>query len=259
MDYALLVGINAYPDPSNVLDGCLNDVSDVSGLLRGSYGFASSSIAALLDQAATAAAIQTAIQDTVATLRDGDRFLFWYSGHGDQMLYGDINSDVICPVDYDGTPAHAVSIIQFHNMFGRIPAGVRAYWGSDSCFSGNLQRKFQLTTRRTRHFKRERPQTPPVFKRSMTLQAAADALPNIVLLAACRGDQESSEWASSGGRSNGAFTHFLLDVLEQSGGTGLAVSALISKTQAELTANNLDQAPQCTGSANALASPFLGD
>jgi uncharacterized caspase-like protein len=99
MDYALLVGINAYPFP-NKLNGCVNDVTDISAALTTLLNFDSHNISTILDKAATAANIKAALSAVINKLHDGDRFLFWYSGHGAQLRQGDVATDVICPVDF---------------------------------------------------------------------------------------------------------------------------------------------------------------
>ncbi len=137
MNCAVLVGINQYPYP-NALNGCLNDVSLIEAEIENALGFPRSGIQKLLDTSATANAIRNTLREAVSQLHEGDKFLFWYSGHGAQLVDGDIATDVICPVDFEFTPETSVTVSDFHAIFAGIPAGVIAVWGSDSCHSGDL-------------------------------------------------------------------------------------------------------------------------
>ena len=139
MDKALLVGINAYP--GSPLQGCLNDVRDMAGLLSQSYGFMPNEVRLLVDGEATRDNIVQGLTDLVSTASSGDRILFHYSGHGTQMP-GSSGTvlDAICPVDFDFTLRHAVTALDFSGIFSAIPEGVLFNWLSDSCYSGNLTR-----------------------------------------------------------------------------------------------------------------------
>jgi hypothetical protein len=55
---ALLVGLNHYPDPTNNLKGCVNDVLMSSQHLQNNYGFAVEDIRLLTDERATTANIR---------------------------------------------------------------------------------------------------------------------------------------------------------------------------------------------------------
>ena len=191
MDRAVFVGINAYPYP-NALHGCLNDINDVGAAVETVCHFDSAGIVVLTDDKATADAIMATLQNVVALLKAGDRFLFWYSGHGAQLTDGDAATDVICPVDFNFTQATSVSVQDFHDIFSRIPSGVIAMWGSDSCHSGDLERDLY------RHG------VPKMFRRDVshrgssaptkvrTFRDVAAALPNIALISGCRSDQSAS-------------------------------------------------------------------
>src|SRR5437762_3081523 len=98
--HALLIGINDYSasrlpalpaeaapgrDVPN-LDGALNDVAIMRGLLIALYGFKPADIATLTDQRATRGAIlRTLEQQLVATTNEGDVVFFYFSGHGSQV------------------------------------------------------------------------------------------------------------------------------------------------------------------------------
>ena len=86
--YALLVGINEYPNPSHRLSGCVNDVTRMSEFLKARFdpaaGFVLDPPAVLTDQRATRADIIREFQVHLGRARAGDVALFYYSGHGSQ-------------------------------------------------------------------------------------------------------------------------------------------------------------------------------
>jgi hypothetical protein len=259
MDKALCVGINKYAYP-NALHGCVNDIKDISAELIGACGFKSSDIAMLQDQAGTAAAIKSALREFVALLKPGDRFLFWYSGHGAQLHDGDAATDVICPVDFNFTAQTSVTVQDFRDIFGKIPAGVTAVWGSDSCHSGDLEKDFYLKGV-PKLFRR-----PPLEASEMAKLAApktirtfkdiSTTLPNVALMSGCESDQTSAD-AYINGRYNGAFTYFLLQTLKAQGGLTVPLTALVTKVQAALQENRYVQVPQLSGPPSEVARTFL--
>src|ERR1700737_1939753 len=123
MNRALLVGINNYPDPQNALRGCVNDITDMAAFLLKPMGFAKADIRLLVDDRATAQSIHYHIGWLVNGVDPGDRVVFHYSGHGAQMALrlpsGDVSvvHDAICPYDFDWTPDHAITDVDFQSLF----------------------------------------------------------------------------------------------------------------------------------------------
>ena len=122
---ALLVGINDYPSP-NQLSGCLNDIDDMSAYLQSACGFEPGDIQTIADKQATTANILAALEAFASSLAPGDRALFHYSGHGAQMptrTSGEIDGldEVICPVDFDWSDAHAIRDDDFIGSSLRSP------------------------------------------------------------------------------------------------------------------------------------------
>jgi hypothetical protein len=256
MDYAVLVGINAYQYP-NALNGCLNDVADIKGELIAALSFAPSSILELTDAGATAQSIKQSLSACVGQLKSGDRFLFWYSGHGDQLNNGAASTDVICPIDYNFTVDSSVTVSDFHSIFSKIPDGVDAFWGSDSCHSGDLERDMHRQGV-PRQYRRNPasfvpPPPPKTFARFRDISAG---LPNIVLMSGCRSDQTSAD-AYISDRYNGAFTHFFVQTIQAPNGLGTPLSALLPEIQAALQAGGYPQIPQLSGRPTALQADFM--
>ena len=82
---ALLVGINKYK-AVNGLSGCVADVRNMEGLLKGTFEFPDDSIRVLTDEQATHAGIVTGLQGAPRARAEKDAIVvFHYSGHGSQM------------------------------------------------------------------------------------------------------------------------------------------------------------------------------
>ncbi len=262
-DRALLVGINAYP--GQPLNGCVNDVDDMAAYLVKDRGFAPGAITVLKDGQATTAKIVAGLKALVKGLKAGDRVVFHYSGHGTQMpSYSGTEVDgldeVICPVDFDWTDAHALRDKQFHAILSAVPAGVEFMWISDSCHSGDLQR----AVLRGPILRRDRFYIPPPAIRAQIdaarirgvrvshLPKAATDL-NVALLAGCRSDQTSAD-ASIDGRWSGAFTYFLLVSLRA--GKKSPLKSRLRSAVLRLHKAQYDQTPQLAAPPEVAGRPF---
>jgi phospholipase C len=255
MDRAVCVGIDAYPYP-NVLKGCVNDISDVTSEIKSACGFDPNNVVTLLDAKATAAAIKETLKEQVALLKNGDRFLFWYSGHGAQLVDRDAATDVICPVDFDFSPAKSVTVQDFHEIFSAIPHGVTAVWGSDSCHSGDLS-KDMYGNGVPRMFRRDPSAASKALpKMRRTFKDVSDVMTNIALMAGCHSNQTSAD-AFIDGRYNGAFTYYLLKVLQGLGGLKKPLTGVIVNVQTTLKTASYAQVPQLSGPPTEVARTFL--
>jgi len=266
-DRALLVGINAYPAP-NELRGCVNDIEDMSAFIVDACGFHERGIRLLKDEHATTHGIRTALSHLVHDAKPGDRLLFHYSGHGAQMPSRNKNQEVdgldevICPVDFDWSDAHALRDKDFHRIFSTVPTGVEFVWVSDSCHSGDLFRDLRAPDA---PYRKPRFIAPPQaiadeiavarskgFVRAPLL--APTAAPNVALIAGCKSTQTSAD-ADFGQRANGAATYFLLQQLKRHPAAKL--SAVIPKVVAALEAGDFGQEPQLEGDPGLEARSFL--
>lgn len=152
---ALLVGIDAYPDPAARLEGCVNDVYAVSALLQESgFGLNASDrftkqddeIRVLLDRRATASAIRERLEWLLDDARPGDVRLFYYSGHGAQIPgYGPSDSvdrldECLVPHDFDWSRERAILDDQIYELYSQLEYGVRFVMALDCCHSGGMSR-----------------------------------------------------------------------------------------------------------------------
>lgn len=169
--YALLIGINDYPDVLDAsgnlakdangnpidpdLKGCENDVKAMVALITTKYGVKTENVKTLLSKQATGEAFIENMKWLVNAPKAGDQVLFFFSGHGGQIKSDkeeDGLDEVIVLADNKLVP---------DDFFGELApmfasAGVNATFVFDSCYSGGMARqgmriKFQDLTKSTVH------------------------------------------------------------------------------------------------------------
>lgn len=143
---ALLVGINKYPNESDRLEGCVNDVFLMSATLQ-ECGFAPEDIRVCLDERATAAGICERLDWLLDDPKAGDERVFYYSGHGATIpAYGakgepDRKNETLVPHDFDWSPERAIVDDQIFQMYSQLPFGTRFAMILDCCHSGGMHRQ----------------------------------------------------------------------------------------------------------------------
>lgn len=142
---ALLIGINNYPDPSNVLEGCVNDVFLMSSVLQES-GFDPEDIRVVLDDRATTEGIMERLDWLLDGVQDKDERMLFFSGHGAQIPGYNVKDEpdhvdeCLVPYDFDWSPARAIRDKQFCEMYSQLPYGSYFVAMFDCCHSGGLTR-----------------------------------------------------------------------------------------------------------------------
>lgn len=142
---ALLVGINDYPNPSDRLEGCVNDVFLMSSLLQES-GFEADDIRVVFNERATARGIVERLEWLLDGAEDGQARVFYYSGHGAQIPgYGvgekvDRKDECLVAHDFDWTREHAVTDDQFYDLYSQLPYKTHFLTILDCCHSGGMTR-----------------------------------------------------------------------------------------------------------------------
>lgn len=258
---ALLVGINAYPNPSNNLRGCINDIVDVEYFIASKNKvYPKENIRTLTDSRATKKAILTALNWLLLGASAGDQILFQYSGHGAQIpshssaIEKDGLDEIICPYDFSGEdPAGtAISDKEFASIFAKIPHGVHFVWISDSCHSEDLSRKHEIVepidafneTRFRRFNYKNLTQKTEAIAPIASLGSAHSPL-NGALLSGCASHQLSAD-AYINNRFNGAFTHYLIKNLSLYG-QDASMQDIVKYVNIDLMENDFDQNPQSEG------------
>lgn len=143
---ALLVGINDYPNPSDRLDGCVNDVFTMSAVLQ-ECGFPADSIRTCLNERATAAGILERLEWLLEDAGPRDELVFYYSGHGARIPeYGafeepDRLTETLVPWDFDWTREKAISDEQIYGLYSQLPYHARLAMIFDCCHAGSMHRQ----------------------------------------------------------------------------------------------------------------------
>lgn len=143
---ALLVGINDYPNPSDRLEGCVNDVFLMSSLLQ-ENGFKADDIRVVLNDRATAKGIVERLEWLLDGADDGMERVFYYSGHGAQIPgYGvgekvDRKDECFVAYDFDWSRERAVTDDQFYELYSQLPYDTRFCAILDCCHSGGMTRE----------------------------------------------------------------------------------------------------------------------
>ena len=257
---ALLIGINAYPNPNNNLRGCINDIVDMEYFIASKNKvYQKENIRTLTDSRATKKGILTALNWLLLGASAGDQILFHYSGHGAQLpskghaYEKDGLDEIICPYDFRGESATetAISDKEFAKIFANIPKGVHFVWISDSCHSEDLSRKHEIVESDDTRFRR--------FNRNHSINKSDQTEANApvaslgsapiplhgALLSGCASHQLSAD-ANINNRFNGAFTHYLIKNLSQYG-QNASMQDIVKYVNIDLMDNDYDQNPQSEG------------
>jgi hypothetical protein len=254
---ALLVGINEYPNTSNNLRGCINDIVDMEYFIASKNKvYPKENIRTLTDSRATKKAILTALDWLLLGASAGDQILFQYSGHGAQIpshspaIEKDGLDEIICPYDFrvEAAAETAISDKEFAKIFAKIPKGVHFVWISDSCHSEDLSRKHNLVESTDTRFRR--------FNHNDSINKAQAIAPiaslgstaitlNGALLSGCASHQLSAD-AYINNRFNGAFTHYLIKNLSLYG-QDASMQEIVKYVNIDLMKNDYDQNPQSEG------------
>ena len=136
---ALIVGIDAYPDPYQ-LGGCVNDAE----AWRRALGVKRFECQALYNDGAIRWNILHNLATLLAESKPGDVVAFVYSGHGTQLRdvtadEGDGWDEALCPVDSLETGGFLTDD-DLRAAIGKAAPGVRVVVFADSCYSGTITR-----------------------------------------------------------------------------------------------------------------------
>jgi hypothetical protein len=265
---AFLVGIN-YINTQSELNGCYNDVVNVSQYLRSTLGYSSDAIIILTDgnrnsAVGTASALAPTRKNIIAGLTAlvagmvaGDEAFFHFSGHG--TLARDTNNDEVsgfdsclCPVDY-AVPASADGGIITDDeirtlLINRVPRGAQLYVVLDCCHNGtgcDIRYKYEDFSIL---------QSPPSSGRAPVWQTRQSAFANpkytntageVFMISGCRDEQTSAD-AYINNSFAGALTHAVFAILRanQPNLRTYSWSALLRDVRHFMRVNRFSQIPQ---------------
>lgn len=258
---ALLVGIN-YRDTESELNGCYNDVVNVSQFLRSNLGYSSTAITVLTDgnrgsvfpasAAPTRQNILAGISALISGLVAGDEAIFHFSGHG--TLVRDTNGDEVtgfdsclCPIDYATPPSAGGGIITDDELrallINKVPKGVRLYVILDCCHNGtgcDIRYKYEDFSR----LLAVRPTLRWNTQQKAFLQSKySDTQGDVFMISGSRDEQTSAD-AYINNQFAGALTYALIATLRASDLRTYSWSSLLRDLRHFMRVNNYSQIPQ---------------
>jgi len=253
---ALLIGINDYSLSSNRwpnLTGTVNDVTTLNEMLVHLYGFEQRDIVTLTDKRATRVAIVKAIEDLAAKSGKGDVVLFYYAGHGSQIVNTksdepDQRDETIVPAD-SRVNARDIRDKELRPLFNRIlDRGARLTIVLDACHSASGARAYGRG-RGVRVDLRDLADGKDYGPRPEDRGA--------LVLAATQDFAEAWETTDDRGKRRGVFTWALINALRDAA-PGEAAEDTFLRAKGRVYADRAYQEPVLAGNASARRAPFLG-
>jgi len=138
MKLALGVAINKYIHEDSNLNGCVNDWNNFKNTII-ELGFPKSYIRQVTNRRATKDAIIKRLKAYTSFLTAGDTFIFFYSGHGAQIINRgkdkelDNRDEIILPTDY--IRGNYLYDDEIYEVISSLPEGLNFIFFSDSCYS----------------------------------------------------------------------------------------------------------------------------
>jgi hypothetical protein len=266
---AVLIGIDQYEDVAGIvsLEGCVNDVEALAGVLTSRYQFQPERITKLVDPTTTTrSSILENLRKLIEETEQGDVALVYYSGHGSQVP--DENHDeadgwdeTIVPSDSYRSPNGEVRDIVDDELHSYITALTErtdyTTFIFDSCHSGSIDRDVIRPTA-VRALKREQRPVPRAIPRAARRPGEIQPFPNAerppatpsasglisqgsyVLIAGCRDDETSLEEPLDG-KADGLLTRYLVNELEAQAGASLETIFDEAKGEVERAAEEEDK------------------
>ena len=140
---ALVIGINYITDQfdNNDLNGCVNDMNNITSFLRDKCVFLTDDITTLCNSEASRENIENELTNLVVFSHQNPGSVIWlsYSGHGSNMnsyTEEDSKSEVICPSDYATNGIITDSWIQTNFVQG-LEKTTKVFVLMDCCNSGS--------------------------------------------------------------------------------------------------------------------------
>ena len=268
---ALLIGINYNNNPDATLNGCYNDVVNVSQYLRTVLGYATSSVTVLTDGnrgaagAGTASVVPPTRQNIlagmaalVAGMVAGDEAVFHFSGHG--TLVRDTNGDetttgldsCLCPLDYNAPASAGGGVITDDEiralLVNKVPRGARLYVFLDCCHNGtgcDVRYKYEDFSVLLRP---PSARTAPLWRtqqKAFANQKYAETAGEVYMISGCRDEQTSAD-AYINNAFAGALTYAVFAILRANNASirTYSWSSLLRDVRHFMRANRYSQIPQ---------------
>ena len=150
---ALLIGINYYATPENLLNGCINDVINVRNMLIDAYDYDIKNITVLRDDLYPSDSLYPSsdniireLENIIVNSESNDEIWIHYSGHGLQspsssyLNETDKKDELIITVNINGNYASlgAITDNEIHNILKKNNNEAKIFIMFDCCNSGTL-------------------------------------------------------------------------------------------------------------------------
>jgi len=281
---ALLVGINYNNNPDATLNGCYNDIVNVSQYLRTTLGYDSAAVSILTDGnrgaagAGTASAVPPTRQNIIAGMTAlvagmvaGDEAIFHFSGHG--SLVRDTNGDeatgldsCLCPLDYNAPASAGGGIITDDEiralLVNKVPRGARLYVILDCCHNGtgcDVRYKYEDFSILLRPPSGRNPAIWRTQQKAFTNGKYTDTAGDVFMISGSRDEQTSAD-AYINNAFAGALTYAVFSILRANQATirTYSWSALLRDVRHFMRVNRYSQIPQVmTGQLISPARPVF--
>ncbi|MDR4507748.1 MAG: caspase family protein [Candidatus Brocadiaceae bacterium] len=282
---ALLVGVNNYKYV-RALNGCINDVRNMTDILTSLFNFSPHEIRTIVDESVTRNNLMDRLDWLIDEAKEGDVLFFHFSGHGSQVLdrngdeLEDSMDEILCLYDMDFRNSDSYLLDDdFNDIVDRLPKGVNLTVCIDSCHSGTATRdigllasELQIPVMKIKTQSRfiEPPSDIGLrnYGNSLKIRRLGaktreekrttgyeNSTANHVLLSGCMDEQTAAD-AFLNNDYHGAFTYYFCKTIRESGGV-ITYQELIKKVQNRLALNSFSQIPQLNGNQDLQKSNFL--
>ncbi|KST65475.1 SAV_2336 N-terminal domain-related protein [Mastigocoleus testarum] len=261
--YAVLVGIDNYPNPTFRLKSCVNDVAALEEYLRSQIkAEVQLHLKTLKDREATRQAIIDSFRQHLCQAESNDVALFYYAGHGSQELappeFWDfepdkLNNTLVC---YDSHLEGGWDLAdkELDKLISEIAQkNPHIILILDCSHSGSRTRNPSQQTAVRESFsndERTRPLDSFIFSPEEILNLTTSGKQNFdlptgrhILFASCQKSETAKEYRTDDGISRGAFSYFLTETLKQTQGN-LTYRDLFQRTNALVRSKIRNQSPQ---------------
>ena len=258
MRLAMLSGINEYLLSDANLQGCINDVEEMTDILSVVFGFSIQTI--LKNKEASKVHVIEALKKLGSSLKKGDEFVWYHSGHGTQIA--DFDGDEVDGVDEALVMADSTwdtSMFNDDELFTILkdfPKKIHGTMIFDTCFSGGMTRRLSHKLKILEHPDWLR---QLIIKNRKGIKRIGIEHPDnrFMFLLASKEDQYSEESVNADGKVMGAFTNALLQVSRKKGKT-LDNISIIAMVKEKLIQNGFKQNPKMSADILWLHRSFLG-
>jgi len=258
---ALLIGINYIKNPSNGLNGCINDVKSIKDLLITKFGYKAENIILMSDDQSgqlepSKKNILEQINKVVATLKSGDTLFVHYSGHGTQITSTDNDEtnnpdtpgedDCLCPCDfnkYSWEDGFISDDTLKEILVNKVPVGAKLRAFFDCCHSGSAL-DLEYLWKNNEDF--------------IKVSAAERQSDDILLISGCRDSQTSADsWNEQKKQAMGALTMALIKSLSNTQVIKTTWKELVLLTRHNLATDKYTQFPMLSVSNPSVSNGLI--